>query len=109
MMESHFIDHFLYFRLGEKVANLAMYCCWNELTGLAIDTHMERIFSRIKWTNEKKREKQLKDIERWMPKVMWGDVNYKLVGFGQTICSKSNPSCKSCLIKDTCDYYATQF
>jgi len=54
---------------GPKVSNLAMWCCWKEITGLAIDTHMERIFGkRLKWSSSPKRDKQMKEMESWMPK-----------------------------------------
>lgn len=65
---------------GVKVANLAMYTCWGKKTGVAIDTHLERILYRLRWSTSEKREKQMKDIESWMPKAMWFDLNEKLLG-----------------------------
>jgi len=94
---------------GEKVTNLAMWSCWGENVGLAIDTHMERIFYRLRWTNERKRDKQIKEIQAWMPKIMWPDSNTKIVGFGQTICESRSPKCTQCLITSTCRYYQEQF
>lgn len=45
-----------------------MWKCWKENCGISIDTHMERTFFRLKWSSNKKREKQTKELESFLPK-----------------------------------------
>ncbi len=71
---------------------------------------MHRISERLGWTSAIKGKKKLvpedtrKQLESWLPKNMWQDVNILLVGFGQTICSPVNPKCNDCLNKSICPY-----
>jgi endonuclease-3 len=43
-----------------------------------------------------------KELEDWLPKELWQEVNHLLVGFGQTICLPINPKCQGCLNKLSC-------
>jgi endonuclease-3 len=43
-----------------------------------------------------------KELEGWLPKELWQEVNHLLVGFGQTICLPINPKCNQCLNKLSC-------
>ncbi len=88
--------------VGPKVANLFKTTADNETTGIAVDTHLSRIFQRWKWTEETRPEKIAKDVERWLPPPLWRDVNQIVVGFGQTICSALRPACDICLARSVC-------
>lgn len=66
--------------VGIKVANLAMYSCHGKIEGIGVDTHLNRILHRLKWCNEENREKQMTELESWLPKAMWWDLNEKLLG-----------------------------
>lgn len=88
--------------VGPKMAHLAMKVAWNEITGIAIDTHMHRICNRLKWVNTKTPEQTRVELESWLPREHWDNINHLLVGFGQSICSPIKPNCKSCLNKSIC-------
>lgn len=107
--------------IGPKMAHLVMTHAIGETVGICVDTHVHRISHRLGWVNnwqcvEKEGnpptkggntpEKTRKDLESWVPKEKWGQVNDLLVGFGQTICSAYAPQCeRSCIVKDICPFY----
>jgi len=52
-------------------------------TGIGVDTHMHRIFNDLKWVNAKTPEQTREQLEGWLPKEKWLEVNVLWVGFGQ--------------------------
>ncbi|XP_065347818.1 endonuclease III-like protein 1 [Cloeon dipterum] len=88
--------------VGPKMAHLCMNIAWGIVTGIGVDTHVHRISNRLGWVNSKQPEDTRKQLEDWLPKDLWDEVNHLLVGFGQTICRPVNPRCAECLNKDTC-------
>lgn len=69
-----------------------------------VDTHVHRISNRLGWVRKptKTPEKTQVELESWLPKELWREVNHLLVGFGQTICKPVQPNCGACLAKDVC-------
>lgn len=61
--------------------------------------HVHRISNRLKWVPKPttEPEKTRVELEKWLPFEYWTDVNCQLVGFGQTICTPTNPKCSQCL------------
>lgn len=89
--------------VGPKMAHLAMKVAWNEITGIAIDTHLHRICNRLKWVQNTKSPEQTRvQLEAWLPKEYWNDINHLLVGFGQSICLPVKPKCAECLNNHIC-------
>jgi endonuclease III len=107
--------------VGPKMAHLCMNIGWGIVTGIGniagfqeftvklltptspgVDTHVHRISNRLGWVNSKNPEDTRKQLEDWLPKEYWDEVNHLLVGFGQTLCRPVHPRCGDCLNKDTC-------
>lgn len=87
------------------MAHLYLQSCCGKVEGIAVDTHVHRICNRLKWTISKNPEDTRKQLEEWVPKDYWVDINDALVGFGQTICDSKKPQCDACSIQNTCPYY----
>ncbi|KAH6566932.1 hypothetical protein BASA82_000737 [Batrachochytrium salamandrivorans] len=89
--------------VGPKMAHLAMQAAWNQTVGIGVDTHVHRISHRLGWTRDLKTpEHSRKELEGWLPKQYWGDVNHVLVGWGQTVCLPIGPKCASCPVAHLC-------
>jgi len=95
--------------IGPKMAHLYLQCCCNKVEGIAVDVHVHRICNRLKWTNSKTPEDTMKQLEEWLPKELWVDINFVIVGFGQTVCEAKKPKCNECLIKNTCPFFNEGF
>lgn len=90
--------------VGPKMAHICMRVAWNEVTGIGVDTHVHRIVNRLKWLPKETKEPEQTRIslEKWLPFEYWTEINELLVGFGQTICTPTNPKCGECLNYDKC-------
>nr|XP_014090712.2 endonuclease III-like protein 1 [Bactrocera oleae] len=90
--------------VGPKMAHLCMATAWNQVTGIGVDVHVHRIANRLKWLPKptKEPDQTRLDLESWLPRDMWQDVNHLLVGFGQTVCKALRPCCSKCLNREIC-------
>ena len=88
--------------VGEKIALLYMQEALDKVVGIPIDTHMHRICNILQWTNSKNASETRKQLELWLPKAKWKEINHLLIGFGQTICKSRDPACSKCLVHDSC-------
>ncbi|NXE50707.1 NTH protein, partial [Casuarius casuarius] len=90
--------------VGPKMAHLAMHIAWNSVSGISVDTHVHRITNRLKWVKKETRspEETRVALEDWLPRDLWRDINWLLVGFGQQTCLPVNPRCRDCLNQDIC-------
>lgn len=82
-----------------------MKVAWGEVTGIGVDTHVHRIANRLGWVkNCKTPEATRKQLEDWLPRELWSEVNLLLVGFGQQICLPVKPQCGTCLNQSLCPF-----
>nr|XP_023696778.1 endonuclease III-like protein 1 isoform X2 [Paramormyrops kingsleyae] len=90
--------------VGPKMAHLAMDIAWRQVSGIGVDTHVHRISNRLGWTRTgtKSPEDTRKALEDWLPRQLWSEVNWLLVGFGQQLCLPTNPLCSLCLNQHSC-------
>ncbi|XP_038007029.1 endonuclease III-like protein 1 isoform X2 [Motacilla alba alba] len=90
--------------VGPKMAHLAMHIAWDSVAGIAVDTHVHRISNRLKWVKKetKNPEQTRLALEEWLPRDLWKEINWLLVGFGQQTCLPVNPRCSQCLNQDIC-------
>ncbi|NXW04964.1 NTH protein, partial [Fregetta grallaria] len=90
--------------VGPKMAHLAMNIAWDSVCGIAVDTHVHRITNRLKWVKKETKypEETRVALEDWLPRDLWREINWLLVGFGQQTCLPVNPRCNECLNQDIC-------
>ena len=92
--------HFLFLALfTQKLFNYVLYFLY-----VGVDTHVHRIANRLGWTRRQSKtpEHTQKELEDWLPRSLWDEVNVLLVGFGQQRCTPVKPQCGGCLNKDLC-------
>ncbi|KAG9392367.1 Endonuclease III-like protein 1 [Carpediemonas membranifera] len=82
--------------VGPKMAHLALQICHNITVGVSVDTHVHRITNRLGWVKTKTPIETMKDLEDWLPKDCWAEINPLLVGYGQTVCQPRKPKCDIC-------------
>jgi len=107
--------------VGPKMAHLCMTHAWNNSVGIAVDVHVHRITQRLGWVDNgsnsststalsatRTPEHTRKELETFVPKEHWKDINTLLVGFGQQICKPIGPKCEQCKLQDYCEYYNSE-
>lgn len=90
--------------VGPKMAHLAMDIAWDQVSGIGVDTHVHRISNRLGWLRKptKNPEETRKALEEWLPRELWSEINWLLVGFGQQVCHPVSPLCSVCLNQHDC-------
>ncbi|XP_076003984.1 endonuclease III-like protein 1 [Genypterus blacodes] len=90
--------------VGPKMAHLAMDIAWDQVSGIGVDTHVHRISNRLGWVRKatKSPEETRRELEAWLPRELWSEINWLLVGFGQQVCLPVNPLCSLCLNQHSC-------
>jgi endonuclease-3 len=84
--------------VGPKMSYLLMSCAWGRHEGVGVDVHVHRITNLWKWHKTKTPEETRAALQSWLPKDKWHEINWLLVGFGQTICLPVGRKCGSCTV-----------
>lgn len=82
--------------VGPKMAYLCMSAAWGRDEGIGVDVHVHRITNLWRWHKTNTPEQTRMELESWLPKDKWHDINQLLVGFGQTICLPVGRKCEEC-------------
>lgn len=82
--------------VGPKMAYLTMSAAWGQDLGIGVDVHVHRITNLWRWHKTSTPEQTRAELESWLPRDKWHDINHLLVGFGQTICSPVGRRCDDC-------------
>ncbi len=88
--------------VGRKTANVVLGVMWNTPDGVVVDTHVQRISQRLKWTKETDPVKIEKDLCKLLPRDRWNMTSHILIFHGRRICFARKPACETCGINDTC-------
>jgi endonuclease-3 len=73
--------------VGPKMAYLCMSAAWGRDEGIGVDVHVHRITNLWGWHKTKAPEETRKILEAWLPRENWHEINWLLVGLGQTLCT----------------------
>jgi len=71
--------------VGPKMAYICESVAWGRQSGIGVDTHMHRLFNVLGWVSSKTPEHTRVQLEAWLPREYWPDVNVLWVGFGQEV------------------------
>mmetsp|Transcript_34444 Transcript_34444/g.60418 ORF Transcript_34444/g.60418 Transcript_34444/m.60418 type:complete len:261 (+) Transcript_34444:1389-2171(+) len=88
--------------VGPKMTLLYLQVCLGKVVGISVDTHVHRIANRLGWTASKTPEQTRVQLEAFIPEQVWGNINWMLVGYGQTVCKPLNPLCHECVVREVC-------
>ena len=88
--------------VGRKTANIVLNVGYGIVDGIAVDTHVYRIASRLKLTNAATPAKAETDLLNVIPKELWGPVNHNWILFGREICDARQPQCDICPLQELC-------
>jgi endonuclease-3 len=82
--------------VGPKMAYLCMSTAWGRIEGIGVDVHVHRITNLWGWHKTKGPEETRVALQSWLPKELWHEINWLLVGFGQTVCLPVGRKCGDC-------------
>ena len=89
--------------VGRKTANV-VYSVGCGGDAIAVDTHVFRVSNRIGLANANNvlnTEKQLMEI---IEKPLWSASHHYLIYHGRRVCKAQRPACKTCVLRDLCEF-----
>ena len=69
--------------VGPKMAFILFNVAFDAPIGIGVDTHVHRIANQLGWAKGKTPEHTRVQLESWLPREKWSDINVLLVGIGQ--------------------------
>lgn len=88
--------------IGRKSANVIMLEAFNTPVGIAVDTHVKRISTKLGLTTNTEPEKIEKDLISIIPQKYFKDVNHIFIWHGRNICLARKPKCDICPLSKYC-------
>lgn len=88
--------------VGRKTANIVLNKAFDVVDGIAVDTHVYRIASRLKLTGAPTALQAEQDLLSVIPRELWGPVNEQWIHFGRETCTSQRPKCEGCPAADIC-------
>lgn len=88
--------------VGRKTANVVMGVIWHAPDGVVVDTHVQRIAQRLKWTQSTDPVKIEVDLCTLLPRERWDVASHILIFHGRRVCFARKPDCANCAIQGTC-------
>ena len=89
--------------VGRKTANVVLGKLYGR-SGMAVDTHVNRISNKLFSLNEKDPDKVEKLLEEIIDKKDWNLWNTHIIALGRTICKARHEDCENCFLQDVCEY-----
>ncbi len=88
--------------IGRKTAITILINAFGIVNGIAVDTHVIRVASRLGWTKSKDPEKIEQDLMMIIPREEWARVTWLLKAHGRAVCKAPSPLCSACSIEPDC-------
>lgn len=93
--------------VGRKTANIVLSAGFDQIEGIAVDTHVFRLSRRIGLTDKKTPERVEQDLMKITQRKDWARLTVLLILHGRTVCFARSPECERCVLNGECLYYAT--
>ncbi|MFA6636563.1 MAG: endonuclease III [Candidatus Omnitrophota bacterium] len=88
--------------VARKTANIVLFHGFGITQGIAVDTHVKRISSRLGLTENTSPEKIEKDLMSIFKKENWGNLTNIFIAHGRKVCRARKPLCGSCPVRELC-------
>lgn len=94
--------------VARKTANIVLGNSYPEKArtdpdiGIAVDTHVKRVSTRLGFTAEKDPQKIERDLMHQLPPNEWFGSSYLLIEHGRAVCKAPTPRCEICAINHLC-------
>lgn len=88
--------------VARKTANIVLYNAYGIISGIAVDTHVNRLSQRIGLTENDDSAKIEQDLMRITPKEKWMKLTDLLIFHGRQVCAAKKPKCEVCVLNKYC-------
>ncbi|MEK7560396.1 MAG: endonuclease III [Patescibacteria group bacterium] len=88
--------------VARKTANVVLGNAYGVVEGIAVDTHVRRLATRLGLSPADNPEKIEKDLMILVPRGDWFNITYLLIEHGRAVCVAKKPLCDICPLADLC-------
>jgi endonuclease-3 len=88
--------------VGRKTANVVLGNAFGKNEGVVVDTHVQRLSQRLRFTEQTQPEKIEQDLMEIVPKKDWTIFSLRLILHGRQICQARKPKCLECALAPDC-------
>ena len=88
--------------VARKTANVVLGVAFGKAEGVVVDTHVQRLAVRLKFTKNSRPEKIEEDLMNLFPREKWIHLSHLLIHHGRVLCQARKPRCLECPIEDLC-------
>jgi endonuclease-3 len=88
--------------VGRKTANVILGNAFGIDEGVVVDTHVNRLSNRLRFTSEETPEKIEQDLMALFPKERWTLLAHLLIWHGRRVCDARRPRCEACVVSHLC-------
>ena len=88
--------------VGRKTANVVLGQAFGIVSGVVVDTHVDRLSRLMGFTSQKTPEKIELDLMEVFQKKDWIELSSILILHGRQTCNARKPKCETCPVSDLC-------
>jgi endonuclease-3 len=88
--------------VARKTANIVLARGFGVKAGIAVDTHVKRLATRLGFTENKDPVKIEKDLMELVDRNEWDDFSLALILHGRNVCFARKPACGECVVNHLC-------
>lgn len=88
--------------VARKTANVVRGECWGLADGVVVDTHVNRLSTRIGFSSKTDPVQVERDLMALVPRDHWIAFSHRLIRLGRTACPARKPRCDECPLDALC-------
>jgi endonuclease-3 len=88
--------------VARKTGNIVLGNAYGVIEGVAVDTHVKRVSTRLGFTEQKDPDKVERDLMGIIPEPDWFSFTYVLIDHGRRVCQAKRPLCEECPVNNLC-------
>jgi len=88
--------------VARKTANVVLGTAYGIASGVVVDTHVQRLSSRLDLTRNEDPKKIEQDLMAIIPQNKWIQFSHQLIWHGRRVCFARKPNCAACNLESLC-------
>ncbi len=88
--------------VARKTANVVLQNAYGIIEGIAVDTHVRRVSTRLGLTKNRDPNKIETDLTEIVPHDKWMRITDLLISLGRKTCTAKKPKCELCTLNKIC-------
>jgi len=88
--------------VARKTGNVVLGCAYGIVSGVVVDTHVQRLSRRLDLTSNEDPKKIEQDLMAILPQGKWIIFSHQLIWHGRRVCVARKPKCEICNLEKIC-------